>query len=190
MLKNTKIVTMSAHGDAFGSRHSRYLIKRIHEVYPDIKFDLFTNGILLNQQNIADLGIEKNIHAVKVSLHAARKDTYVKMVRNGHLYFDTVRNNLKYVSELKKLYNFDFYLFFVVTSFNYQDFPTFSEYRDEQLQSFCKHPDFVITNPKHKNYKKLIKILNDPVFEKNSFGMSPALKEIRAKKFLLPKWQR
>ena len=203
MLKDAEIVTMSAHGDALGSRHSRYLIKRIHEVYPHIKFDLFTNGILLNQHNLEDLGIEKNLNAVKVSLHAVKKETYSKMVRKGDLYFDTIKKNLQYISELKKTYNFEFLLFFVVTSFNYKEipmfvhyavnlgaFPTFTEYSDDQLQSWWKHPKFDITKEKHREYKNLITVLNDPCFKIEEVGLSPVLREIQAKRDLIPERKR
>lgn len=196
MLKDTEIVTISAHGDPFGSRHSRLLIKKIRENYPDIKFEIFTNGTLFTPENIKDLGIENNFYNIQISIHSASKETYSKMVRNGELYFDKLMTNLDYASELSQKYHFDFYLYFVVTSLNYKDIPAFIElgtklkakptmweYRDEQLQSENKHPEYVITNKNHPEYKNLIDVLNNPILYSAPWvGLSPILKQIQSEK--------
>ncbi|MBQ2645028.1 radical SAM protein, partial [bacterium] len=195
LLKSAKIVKINSHGDAFGSRHSRLLIKRVHETYPNIKFEIFTNGILANKKNIEALNIHNNIDNIQISIHSATKETYSKIVRNGELYFDKLMENLKYISELKKQLNIYFHLFFVVTALNYQDIPKFVtlatelnalpkmwEYRDEQLASAIRHPEYCITDANHPEHEKLIEILNDPVvLQSQILDLSPILLEIQRK---------
>ncbi|MBQ2645579.1 SPASM domain-containing protein [bacterium] len=193
LLKDTEIVVTNAHGDAFGSRHSRYLIKRIHEIYPNIKFEIFTNGILFNKYNIDNLKIENNLNVVKISLPATTKETYKKMVLNGDLYFDKLIDNLEYVSELKKTKNFDFYMFFIVTSLNYKEiipfldlakklgaFPVINEYLDVQNRHDNKHPEYVITDKNHSEYNEFVKIIQDQniLYNRPKVGMSPGIRKI------------
>ena len=44
MLKNAKLVTVNVAGEVFISEHSKKFIKRIAEVYPNIKFELTNNN--------------------------------------------------------------------------------------------------------------------------------------------------
>lgn len=193
MLKDAEYVSISAHGDPIASRHSRLLIKRIHETYPNIKFELFTNGTLLNEENLKDLGIINNLYSVKISIHSAHKETYAKMIRKGELYYDKLMKNLEYISNLREKYHFDLLLLFVTTSLNYKDIPDFiryadslnancyiSEYSDVQLQSSEKHPERVIVDKNHPEYKELVKVLQDDVFkEKTNFNLSGILSQIQ-----------
>lgn len=193
MLKDAEFVSISANGDPIASRHSRLLIKRIHETYPNIKFELFTNGTLLNEENLKDLGIINNLYSVKISIHSAHKETYAKMIRNGELYYDKLIKNLEYISKLREKYHFDLLLLFVTTSLNYKDIPDFiryadslnancyiSEYSDAQLQSSEKHPERVIVDKNHPEYKELVKVLQDNVFkEKTNFNLSGILSQIQ-----------
>lgn len=196
MLKDTELVTINAHGDAFGSRHSRLLIKEIKKAYPNIKFEIFTNGILCNEYNLKDLNIIENIKSIQISIHSCTKEIYSKIVRNGELYFDSLMKNLKYISELKKQYGFEFMLFFVTTAENYTDIagfvelatnlgakPAIWEYRDEQLQSENKHPERVIVDKNHPLHKNLVEVLNRPIMKTAPFvGLSPLLRQIQNEK--------
>lgn len=193
MLKDAEYVTISANGDPIASRHSRLLIKRIHEVYPNIKFEIFSNGTLLNENNLRELGITNSLYNVKMSIHSAHKETYAKIIRNGELYYDKLIQNIHYLSELRKKYDFGITLLFVTTSLNYQDIPDFirfaenlnadwyiSEYSDEQLQSCQKHPEWVIINKNHPEHQKLIEVLHDKVFtETHNNNLSEVLKQIQ-----------
>ena len=46
ILKQAEIVSLNGAGEALASKHGKKLIKAIAEKYPDIKFELRTNGIL------------------------------------------------------------------------------------------------------------------------------------------------
>lgn len=193
MLKDAEYVSINAHGDPIASRHSRLLIKKIHKKYPKIKFEIFSNGTLLDENHLKELGIVNNLYNVKMSIHSAHKETYAKIIRNGEFYYDRLMQNIHYLSELRKKYHFGMTLLFVTTALNYQDIPDFirlaenlnavwfvSEYSDEQLQSCEKHPEWVITNKNHLEYKNLVKVLHDKVFnEISNNNLSEVLKQIQ-----------
>ncbi len=190
MIKDSEVLTVNAAGEAFASRHSRKLIKTAAEKYPHIKFEFLTNGILCNEQTFKDLNIKpERIHTIRISMHAATKRTYSKMVKDGNLYYDKLIENLAYLSELRNKYNFLFYLNFVVTSLNYQDMPKFAalakkynavpffwEYRKP---SGTPIEDFFICRPEHKEHKKLIKVLKHPDMYIFKDSLYPQLKKLQ-----------
>ena len=115
LLKHAELLTVNT-GDAFGSRHTRELIKKTIKEYPNLKFDFTTNGILCNEKIFKKLNIiPDRIHTIRISVHAATKKTYGKMIKNGEKLFDTLINNLNYISNLKQRNNFNFILNFVVS---------------------------------------------------------------------------
>ncbi len=193
LFKNVDILTINTAGDAFGSRHSRKLIKEAAQKYPDLKFDFTTNGILCNKVILNKLNITPNkIDTIRVSVHAATKKTYGKMIKNGEKLYDTLMNNLNYLSQLKGNNNFNFILNFVVTSVNYKDmpkfvklaqklnaFPVFWEYKQDLCTNTQYKQELEITNPNHKEHKKLIKILHHPNMYIYKNSLYPILKNLQ-----------
>lgn len=176
ILKSTKILVINTHGDPFGSRHSRKVIQKAAQTYPDLKFDFTTNGLLCNEKMFETLSLNPSqIDTIRVSIHAATKETYGKIVQNGEKFFDTLLENLQFISDLKKTYNFMFLIQFVVMANNYQEMPAFVELAQkyhagpmfwEYKKDCCAysqwHQDLDILDPKHKDHKKLIKVLHHP----------------------------
>lgn len=80
LLKNAETVCMNGGGDCLASRQGRALLERIAEVYPNIKFDLHTNGLLCNEKLLKELNILDRLSVVEISLHATTKNTYDKIV--------------------------------------------------------------------------------------------------------------
>ena len=187
ILKDVEIVNFTGSGDPFASKHFRKLIKRIAEVYPNIKFDLHTNGILCNEQNLTDLGIINRLSTVQISLHSATKETYNKIVKNGN--WDKVENNIKFLNELKRknLLN-EIHLNFVITSVNYRDIPLFIDfcakynakgflwnYRD-MLSNVLDIDDTIITSPLHNEHSDFVKIMtSEQVKSAKNIYMSPLI---------------
>lgn len=188
-LKTTKVLVTNTHGDPFGSRHSRKVIQKAAQTYPDLKFDFTTNGILCNEKIFNKLNISPNqIDTIRISIHAATKETYGKVVKNGEKLFDMLLENLEYLSRLKKQYNFDFLIQFVVMSNNYKDMPAFIDMADkygafplfwEYKQDCCAYTeyneDLCITNPEHKENKNLIKVLHHKNMYKYPSSLYPIL---------------
>ena len=102
-LKSAKTLIINSYGDPFGSRHSRLVIQKAAKMYPDLKFDFHTNGILCNEASFKNLNITpKRIEKIRISIHAATAETYGKIVANGEKYFPKLLENLEYISEIRK----------------------------------------------------------------------------------------
>lgn len=175
MLENAENVVLSGVGEALFSPHSRKLIKRISELFPNIKFSLISNGILCDKENLEELGIIDKILSITISLHAVKKATYDKLVINGN--YNKVMNNLGFLSELKKNGKLDkFILNFVVNTYNYKEMVPYIKMADKlgatvgflellKLETneeiFDKLNIFDEKNPKYNDF---VKTLKNPIF--------------------------
>ena len=181
MLQKAKLVTVNVAGEVFISNHSKKLIKRIAEVYPNIKFAIITNGILCSEENLKKLGIADKITDIRISIPSCIEKTYNKIVRNGD--YNKVMENLKYVSKLKKqgLINV-FHINCVLTSWNYKDLIPLTKFAKElgacvhvmiakdmgQNTKFLNQLDkYLITKPEHPEYNEFVKIMNNPIIKDN-----------------------
>lgn len=181
MLQKAKLVTVNVAGEVFISKHSKKLIKRIAEVYPDIKFAIITNGILCSEENLNKLGIADKIVDIRISIPSCIRETYDKIVRNGN--FDSVMKNLEYVSQLKKKGQINvFHINCVLTSWNYKDLIPLTKFAKEigacvhvmiakdmgQGTKFLSQLEkYIITNPTHPEYNKFVEIMNNPIIKDN-----------------------
>ncbi len=170
--RNAKVVYLNGSGEVFVSKHFKSLIKKLSETYPKIKFHIQSNGLLFDEKHIKDFGLSGKIENVSISVHAATKKTYEKIVRGGH--WEQLQKNLKYLSSLKKegkISNFSF--IFVFHSLNYKEMPAFVKMANE-LGAFvhfwrfrnwgepemCRNYEkYTCWEPKHKDYKKFLKVL-------------------------------
>ncbi len=186
ILRSAKILIINAAGDPFGSRHSRLLIKQAAQTYPDLKFDIHTNGILCNEENLKKLNVTPDrISIIRISIHAATPQTYGKIVTNGEFYFPKIISNLKYLSTLKSKYEFPIFIQFVILPDNYKEIPsfirlaeqlnvlpTFWEYRRENCAYENKEHLFIYQK-KHPLYTDLVKVLQHPKVKQYKRFFSP-----------------
>lgn len=165
MLKHSRILTINANGDPFGSRHSRLLIKKAAKMYPDLKFDFHTNGILLNKTVLNNLNISpEKISTVRISIHAATKETYGKIVKNGETLFPKIIENLNYLKEIRQQNNFELYVHFVVLPENYKEISAFVDLAEkyDAIPCFWEYrPDNCSYKDEKNNY---IFMQNHPLF--------------------------
>ena len=120
ILKYTDKVCLIGSGDPFASKHTRNFIKMIADEYPNMKFDLHTNGLLLNERMLTELNIIDKLSYIQISIHASTKETYDKIVLGGG--WDNLMKNLEFVSNLKKQDKVEnIFLFFVVSKINLGD---------------------------------------------------------------------
>jgi len=174
-LKNAKYVKTNAVGEVFASKISRDLIKQIANNFPNVKFEIITNGIQCTKENIEELNLTDRISMMTVSLHAYNEETYNKIVKGGN--YKKVIENIMYLSSLKKQGKIErFELHFTVTSVNYKEIP--------EMIKFCRQIDakirllgldcsrdleklynkINIQSPKHPDYNKLVKIVQTKEF--------------------------
>ena len=185
-LQSAKKLIINAAGDPFGSRHSRLVIKKAAEKYPDLKFDFHTNGILCNEKNFLALNIKpEKIDKIRISIHAATPETYGKIVPGGELLFPQIIKNLEYLSKIKEKNSFSIFIHFVITPLNYKEIPDFIElaekfrvsphfweYRPEN-SSYKLTDDLYIYRKEHPLYLDLIKVLQHPLVKKYKENFSP-----------------
>ncbi len=191
LLKSAKILLINANGDPFGSRHSRLLIKKAAQKYPDLKFDFQTNGTLCNETVFKNLNITpEKIEKIRISVHAATKETYGKIVDNGEFYFPKIIENLEYINKIRKESYFELFLHFVVNSLNYKEMPAFVEFAQkyeafpcfwELKQEICPYlnlENIDIVNKNHPMHNDLLKVLKEPILLTYKEKISPVLMDL------------
>lgn len=143
ILKNAKILSLTSSGEITASEHSQKILKRAAELYPNLKFEILTNGYLFNENFCNSIGITDRIDQIVISMHAMKKNTYEKIMRGSK--FNTVLKNLDYIFQLhrEKRIN-EVSIVYVVSSRNYKELPIFIE--------FCKKNN---VNPIIWEYRKL-----------------------------------
>ena len=191
ILKNCEIVSMNGSGEVFASAHCKTLIKEIVKEYPNIKFDLHTNGLLCTKEMCDNLGITNRICSIDISMHAIKKKTYNKIMIGSN--YNKVISNLKWLSSLLKegsLQRLD--LYFVVQKMNYKEMIPFIkfantlnanvyfwEYRDWGPKLGKKYDKIAVFNKNHIEYNKLAKILQNPIFKNENVYLNNLLSNIK-----------
>lgn len=189
IMKNAEFIRFGCSGEPFASLKEKELIKRITETYPNIKIQIFTNGILGNEETLKKYNIYGKIDSITVSIHAATKETYEKIVRGGN--FDKLTKNLELYSNLKSknlLNSLDFV--FVVYAENYTEIPAFVEFAKKynahpMFWSFRKninteigkqYEKYSVIEPTSEHYEKLCKIIKSTDF--NGAFLAPEFQKL------------
>lgn len=195
MLENAKNVVLSGVGECLASPHSRKLIKKISQKFPQIKFSLISNGVLCDEKNLEELGIIDKLISITVSLHATTEKTYNKLVVGGN--FNKVKENLKFLSELKKNNKLDrFILNFVVTAYNYREMADYVKMAEnlgasvgflELLKLETNEEVFNelnIFDVHHKKYNDFVKVLKNPVFRSGKCTINDTMLNLKPLPFI------
>ena len=192
ILKNAKELTLSTTSDPFASRNTRLLMKTAANTYPNLKFNLLTNGILCDRFNCEETGILKRINKIMFSIHASNKTTYEKVVKNGN--YERMTENLKWMSSLKQNGEIKgLYLAFVISTKNFEDIPNFCEFARQNnavaLFWMCRDwggnlgnadEPLEVWNKEHAKFRDLQRVLRKmPVLETPYSHFNPYLQDIR-----------
>jgi len=122
MLKNAKRVMVTGSGDPFASKNFRRLLEQLTpEEYPELRFQVMTNGMLFTPAQWANFPTLHGRTAVlKISVDAATGPTH-ELLRRGARW-PVVLENMKFAGALTKaglIENFD--LVFVVQEENFHE---------------------------------------------------------------------
>ena len=182
ILKYTDKVCLIGSGDPFASKHTRNFIKMITEEYPNIKFDLHTNGLLLNERMLTELNIIDKLSYIQISIHASTKETYDKIVLGGG--WETLMKNLEFVSNLKKQNKVEnIFLFFVVSKVNLGDAKEFinlsKKYSAECFFWNLRDWGTQYTKNEMPDEYKIYKVFKDDIFGDKIVHLNPYLSNIR-----------
>jgi wyosine [tRNA(Phe)-imidazoG37] synthetase (radical SAM superfamily) len=120
-LPTAEQLSFSHAGDPFISAADRQLLDLNWDRYPNLKIELFTNGLLL-ASNWTSLKCRPLIHRVMISMDAGTQQTY-QMVRGGD--WHRLLNGLSVIANEKVIRPIDLWLNMTVYSKNWRDIPAF-----------------------------------------------------------------
>ncbi len=195
MLENTENVCLSGVGECLVSPHSRKLIKRISELFPNIKFSLISNGILCDEKNLKEIGILDKLLSITISLHATKKATYDKLVIGGD--FEKVIKNLEFLSNLKKSGKLDKFIFnFVVNTYNYKEMADYVKMANKYGASvgFLEllkletneniYEELNISDKNHPKYNDFVRVLKNPIFQSSECTINDSMLKLKPLPFI------
>jgi hypothetical protein len=127
LLPKLKKLNINPAGELFASKPSRRILELISpETCPDLVLDIISNGTLFSEQEWNKFpGIHTKVRSVRISVDAARKETFETLRRLGK--HDVFVKNMQFLSRLRA----DAIIPQLKFSFTYQ------------LQNFREMPDFV-----------------------------------------------
>ncbi len=190
IIEKAEVVELNSAGELFASKHSIEIVKKIIKINPNIKFNIISNGILFNEENIEKLDLKTHLNNITISIHASTEKTYNKLVENGN--FKALMTNIKYLSKLKKEGSLQhLQLNFVVTAINYKEMKSFVKLAKKlnakaffinyhrQIDSDELMQKLDISLPTHQKYNSLVKLLKHPIFKEKCCVLNDYLKELK-----------
>ena len=190
-LKNVKLIVLLG-GEAFFSKHGRYMIKKIASENTKALWHVNTNGLLFTKENCKTLGIYGRIQCVTFSVPALEKTVYEKIV-HGSNYKTVIKNiNMTIAEKDKKQAVKNIVLNAVISNLNYTQIPAFAEFAEKNdisltLSQFVYwHTEFgkdyksvSVWDKNHPEFERFKKILKHPALSYDKIIMTPRFKEIR-----------
>ncbi|QUT04959.1 radical SAM protein [Sphingobium phenoxybenzoativorans] len=122
LLRQTKLVFVTGSGDPFASKNFRRLMERLGpEDYPDLRFQIMTNGMLFTRREWERFpALHNRVAFLRISLDAATGPTH-ELLRRGARWH-VMEENLAFASELRAKGLIDrLDLTFVVQADNYRE---------------------------------------------------------------------
>jgi len=125
LLPELEVIKLSGNGDPFFQKETREFLQTFPvKKFPDIKFEILTNGLLLNEKMWNSIKHNK-FKSINISIDAASKETYEKIRIGGQ--WETLQNNLKFISKLKKQQKIEkFFINMTVMKSNYKELKDFA----------------------------------------------------------------
>jgi pyruvate-formate lyase-activating enzyme len=166
-------LTLSGNGDPFARKEVvKFLVDRKNsEKYPNLRIELFTNGMLLTESMWEKIKHNK-FSTINVSIDAATKSTYEYVRKNGT--WEVLLKNLCLIGELRKKQFFsNFIINFVVIKSNYRemiDFVTLGfsvacdEVRFHKIIGVADIRENILLTRNIAVLSSVAKTLEDPIF--------------------------
>jgi hypothetical protein len=173
LVSGARAIKVTGSGDPFGSRHFRYVLKRLTADPPRRRLQLHTNGLLCDARAWRELGLAGHVDSVWISIDAACAGTYAEL-RGGD--FSVLMQNLAFLGGLRKAGEFNrFRLDFVVQRRNFREMGAFVDLaRDRgadavyflRLRNWghLRPDDFRamdVCDPGHPEHPELLQVLAD-----------------------------
>ena len=190
LMKNAKLVNVTASGEIFASNYAKDLVNRIGKIYPDLKFYIYTNGIYCDEKHLREWGLWDRVDYFVVSMPAVTKETYDKIVMEGN--FDNVIKNIEFLGTLKaanKISNL--IINFVVTALNYKEMPAMVELakKNHASVSFVTltklennknvYDSLAIAEESHPEHAQYMEIIKNPIFKEPHINKTTTFDAVR-----------
>jgi MoaA/NifB/PqqE/SkfB family radical SAM enzyme len=183
LLPNLRFIKLGGNGDVFSQKETLEFLQSFnHKKYPKLKFEILTNGILLNNKMWNTIKHNK-FHYINISVDAASKKTYEKIRIGGK--WETLQKNLKMLAYLRKKGKIDnFFINFTVMKSNYKKIKDFVKLGEKlkvdkiyfnKIFGFRNLQDLEenINLPPNPNIlSKIKKIIKNPVFNSNKVDIT------------------
>ncbi|WP_033920615.1 radical SAM protein [Sphingomonas sp. 37zxx] len=124
MLKDAKTVFITGSGDPFASKNFRRLMERLTaDEYPDLRFIMMTNGMLLTRREWERFpALHNRVQSLQISIDASTKPTH-ELLRRGARW-EVMLDNLDFAAELLRDGQVEqFHLCYTVQTENYREMP-------------------------------------------------------------------
>lgn len=171
-------INITGSGDPFASLAFRHYLEKIDgSQYPNLRFDLQTNGLLLTPLMWERMSkIQANIGEICVSIDAINPETYAAVRRGGKL--EILMENMKYLASLRRQNKFaHLQANFVIQTKNYKEIPEFARVFIEmgcdsvyfsRILDWGSYPketffDQCVWEEKHPEFDHFISVLNHPI---------------------------
>ncbi|MEK8017302.1 MAG: SPASM domain-containing protein, partial [Candidatus Parabeggiatoa sp.] len=176
LLADARIVEITGSGDAFASKHFRYILQRINRNdYPHLRIDLFTNGLQFTEANWEKLSLKGLCRRAVISVDATEPESYRRLRRGGEL--SKLLGNFPFISRLRASGELErVVLVFIIQQDNYTQIPdmlrltqqygfdeTFLKKLDPWGQTPAEYQAKNITAPTHPHHGDFLRILRDPI---------------------------
>lgn len=178
-LSDLRLITMSTNGDPFASP---FYLRALREIewskYSELQIEFITNGLRLTPEMWESVKpCHNNIKCVRVSVNAARPDTFAINQRGGKL--EDLLPNLEFISQLRRENRIPLFIMsFYVLENNFREMKEFVQLGrrlgvDHVLFHHYLEPGHIATEdfrrvsvhlPEHPLHEELRDLLQDPIF--------------------------
>jgi molybdenum cofactor biosynthesis enzyme MoaA len=179
LLSTVKVLHINPAGELLASKPSRRILELIDdERCPDLTIDIISNGTLFSESEWNKFpGIHGKVRAVRISIDAARKETFEKLRRLGK--YEVLVENMRFLGRLRARRGIRQLKFsFTYQLDNFREMPEFVEFcremnadfaifeRLQNLGAFSDHEyrRAAVHHADHPRYGEFIAVIKDPIF--------------------------
>lgn len=172
-LKQKLVIKLTGNGEPFFRRETREFLQKFNpKKYPNVRFEILTNGLLLTPKMWRTISHNK-IREINVSIDAASKSTYEKIRIGGK--WEKLIKNLKFIGNLRRANKIKyFYINMVVMKSNYQEMKDFvllgkklgcDEVNFQRITGLHNLEENINDFPDAKIIQEIARNLKDPIFK-------------------------
>jgi hypothetical protein len=178
LLPTVRTLHINPAGEMLASKPSRKLLELIDdERCPDLRLDIISNGTLFSEEEWNKFpGIHNKVRSIRISIDAARKETFETLRRLGH--YEPFVDNMRFLARLRAARIVPQLKFsFTYQLENFREMPEFVDFCAamncdfaifERLQNICFSADEyrrkAVHYPDHPLHAEFLGVVSNPTF--------------------------